>query len=181
MRLRLICLKGARAALPRLRCTGHLRSAENGMGIADFCTREVVTGGRQTSALELARIMRDRHVGDVVIVETVEGGVRPVGGVTDRDLAVQVIARGVDPGQCVAEDLMDEDVHTAVGSESTYDAIWHMRSQGIRRLPIVDAHNRLLGILTADDVTEFLAQELSALARIPLRQASREQRREAEG
>jgi signal-transduction protein with cAMP-binding, CBS, and nucleotidyltransferase domain len=151
------------------------------MGIADFCTREVVTCGRHTSALELARVMRERHVGDVVIVETVEGGVRPVGVVTDRDLVVQVLARGVEPAQCMAEDLMDEDVHTAVGSESTYDAIWHMRSQGIRRLPIVDAHNRLLGILTADDVTEFLAQELSALARIPLRQASREQRREAEG
>jgi signal-transduction protein with cAMP-binding, CBS, and nucleotidyltransferase domain len=151
------------------------------MGIADFCTREVVTCGRRTSALELARIMRDRHVGDVVIVETVEGGLRPVGVVTDRDLTVQVMARGVSPEECVAEDLMDEDVHTAVGSESTYDAIWHMRSQGIRRLPIVDAHNRLMGILTADDVTEFLAQELSALARIPLRQASREQRREAEG
>jgi signal-transduction protein with cAMP-binding, CBS, and nucleotidyltransferase domain len=151
------------------------------MAISDFCTREVVTCGRRASALELARVMRERHVGDVVIVESVEGGLRPVGVVTDRDLTVQVMARGIDPAQCVAEDLMDEDVHTAIGSESTYDAIWHMRSQGIRRLPIVDAHNRLLGILTADDVTNFLGQELSALARIPLRQASRELRREAEG
>jgi signal-transduction protein with cAMP-binding, CBS, and nucleotidyltransferase domain len=151
------------------------------MGIADFCTREVVTCGRLTTALELARVMRDRHVGDVVIVETVEGGVRPVGVVTDRDLAVHVMARGIAPEQCVAEDLMDVDVHTALGSESTYDAIWHMRSQGIRRLPIVDAHNRLLGIVTADDVTDFIAQELSALARIPVRQAAREQRRDAEG
>jgi CBS domain-containing protein len=151
------------------------------MGISDFCTREVVTCGRHTSALELARIMRDRHVGDVVVVEPVEGGLRPVGVVTDRDLTVQVMARGTAPEHCVAEDLMDEEVQTAVGSESTCDAIGHMRSQGIRRLPIVDVHHRLIGILTADDVTDFLAQELSALARIPLRQASREQRREAEG
>lgn len=150
------------------------------MGISDFCTREVVTCGRHTSALELARVMRDRHVGDVVIVEAVEGGLRPVGVVTDRDLTVQVMARGMDPEHCVAEDLMDEDLRTALGSESTFDAIWHMRSQGIRRLPIVDAHGLLLGIVSAADVADFLAQELTALARIPLRQASREQRRDAE-
>ncbi|WP_284614786.1 CBS domain-containing protein [Aquabacterium humicola] len=149
------------------------------MYLSDLCTRAVVTCGRQASALELARVMRDRHVGDVVIVEDVEGGVRPVGVVTDRDLAVRVMACGIAPEHAVAEDLMHEDVHTAIGSETAYDAIWHMRSHGIRRLPVVDAHGRLVGIVTADDVADLLAQELSALARIAGRQASREQVREA--
>lgn len=145
------------------------------MNILDICTRTVITCHRKATAQELARIMRERHVGDVLVVDDCEGGVRPVGIVTDRDLVVQVLAEGLGPEQLRAEDLMGTELVTAIGSESPYDAIWHMRSRGIRRLPVVDAHDRLLGILCADDLTDFLGQELAALARISPRQADREQ------
>lgn len=149
------------------------------MHISDFCTRTVVTCRRDTTALELARTMRDKHVGDIVVVEDHEGGVRPVGIVTDRDLAVRVMANGFDPERFVAEDLTLPELVTAFASETAFDAIWNMRTQGIRRLPVVDAHGHLIGIVTADDVSAFLGQELSALARIPLRQTQREQSRES--
>jgi CBS domain-containing protein len=55
-----------------------------------------------------------------------------------------------------------------------YDAIWHMRSKGIRRLPVVDSHNGLKGILTADDVARYLAQQLSDVASIVPQQLLRE-------
>ena len=144
------------------------------MHIGEICTRAVVTCRRGTSALELARLMRDRHVGDVVVVDDLDGVAVPVGIVTDRDLVVQVMARGGDPASLQAGELMAADLVTAVESEVVYDAIWHMRSQGVRRLPVVDARNRLLGVLTDVDVTRFLAAELTELARIAPRRGQRE-------
>jgi CBS domain-containing protein len=138
------------------------------MRVGDICTRAAVTCGRDTSARELARLMCERHVGDVVVVDADGSNVVPVGVVTDRDLVVRVLARGGDPETQSAGDLMDERLVTAVQSEHVHDAIWHMRSKGVRCLPIVDAHDRLVGVLTADDVARFLADELSVLARIAL-------------
>lgn len=150
------------------------------MHVSDFCNRAVVTCHRKTHARELSRIMRDHHVGDVVVIEDCEGGVRPVGLVTDRDLAVQVMAAGTAPEHHAAEDLMAATLHTVTGSDTAYDAIWLMRSQGVRRLPVVDVHMRLIGIVTVDDVVDFLAQELSAIARVPARQVQREQARRSD-
>lgn|GEM_PF-2724526 len=100
--------------------------------------------------------MRERHVGDVVVVDEHEGLLTPVGVVTDRDLVVKVLAMDVDPAVPRAEDLMASNVETAFESELVYDAIRHMRGKSIRRLPVVDAHNHLLGMLTAGNVTRFL-------------------------
>jgi CBS domain-containing protein len=144
------------------------------MRIGEICTRSVVTCRRDSSASELAKLMRERHVGDVVVVDVRDGLPTPVGLITDRDLVVQVVAMGIDPASMRAEDLMAKDLATAFESELVYDAIWHMRGKSIRRLPIVDVHNHLLGILTADDVTRFLAQELSDMSRIAPMQIERE-------
>jgi CBS domain-containing protein len=140
------------------------------MHIGEICTRSVVTCRRDASARELACLMRERHVGDVVVVDEHEGLLTPVGVVTDRDLVVKVLSLGGDPDVVRAGDLMAKTVATAFESELVYDAIWHMRGKGIRRLPVVDARNHLLGILTADDVTRFLAQELGDMARISTHQ-----------
>ena len=149
------------------------------MNLSDICTRAIVTCDRKMGAQAVARAMRERHVGDVIVVDPCEGGVTPVGIVTDRDLVVKLIAPGLDPAEYCAEDLMSGDVVTATGSETVFDAIWHMRRSSVRRLPVVDARNRLQGLVTLDDLTDALAQELSALARIPPRQADREQVRMA--
>jgi len=144
------------------------------MHIGEICTRSVVTCGRDTSVLELAQLMRDHHVGAVIVVDEHEGKLTPVGVVTDRDLVVEVMAKGVNPDLLRAGDLIANDLVTVFESELVYDAICHMRSKCIRRLPVVDANNHLLGILTADDVTEFLAEELTEVARIVPHQIKRE-------
>jgi signal-transduction protein with cAMP-binding, CBS, and nucleotidyltransferase domain len=151
------------------------------MHIGDICTRSVVTCGRDTSALELARLMRERHVGDVVVVDELAEGATPIGVVTDRDLVVEVMAAGVDPDLLRASDLIVGELATAVDTELVYDAIWHMRSRGVRRLPVVDADNHLCGLLTADDVARFLAQELTEVARIGPEQIRAEQSRRPTG
>lgn len=144
------------------------------MQLREICTCPSITCGRDTSALELAQLMRDRHVGDVVVVDEDEGGATPVGIVTDRDLVIEVMARGVAPELLCAGDLIGDGVVTVLESETVYDAIWQMRSKGIRRLPVVDTQGRLLGVLTADDVTRFIAEELTELARVAPRQIKHE-------
>ena len=145
------------------------------MHIGEICTRSVVTCGRETSALELAQLMRDRHVGDVIVVDEHDGQMTPVGVVTDRDLVVEILAKGANPDLLRAGDLIANEIVTAFESELVYDSIWHMRGKGIRRLPVIDSHNHLLGVLTADDVTAFLAEELTEVARIAHRQIKREE------
>jgi signal-transduction protein with cAMP-binding, CBS, and nucleotidyltransferase domain len=136
------------------------------MHVGQICTRSLVTCNRDTPAAELARRMRDQHVADVLVVEDHAGRLAPVGLVTDRDLVVAVIARGADPNQVRATDLMCSDVETVHELELVYDAIWHMRKRQILRLPVVNAHGALVGMLTADDVAEFLASELTEVSRL---------------
>jgi CBS domain-containing protein len=72
------------------------------------------------------------------------------------DMIVRIMAKGVDPNLVQAGDLIADGLVTAVAREDVYDAIWHMRSKGVRRLPVVDDHNHLLGVLTADDVMALI-------------------------
>jgi CBS domain-containing protein len=136
------------------------------MHVGQICSRSLVTCTGETPAAELARKMRDQHVADVLVVEDRGGRLTPVGLVTDRDLVVDVLARGRDPSQVRAVDIMCAELETVIDSELIYDAIWHMRKRQILRLPVVDAHGALVGVLTADDVAEFLASELTEVARL---------------
>ena len=146
------------------------------MNVGELCARQVVTCDPNASAWDVASLMRQHHVGDVVVAETADGGRRPVGIITDRDLVMQVMARRVEPERVTAADLMSP-VVTALATEGVYDAIWHMRRQGCRRLPLVDASGALVGLATVDDLTQFLAEEFVELARVSPRQRQIESER----
>jgi signal-transduction protein with cAMP-binding, CBS, and nucleotidyltransferase domain len=146
------------------------------MRIDEICTREVVTCGRRTSAADIAQLMREHHVGTLVVTEPRDERQVPVGIITDRDLVVQVLARRVEADAVAAEDMMAEP-RTVTVSETVYDAIWHMRRHGIRRLPVVDERGGLRGIVTADDLVQYVAEELTQLARVsPLQRHDEEDR-----
>lgn len=146
------------------------------MVVSEICTRDVVTCSRGTGVRELAQLMREGHVGDVVVVERRNGGAVPLGIVTDRDLVVRVLAKGLDIDAVTAGDLMGEPLTTVFGSEGMDDAIWHMRGHGIRRLPVVDSHGFLLGVVTMDDIAARLATDLADMVRIVPSQDQRERR-----
>lgn len=141
------------------------------MHVGEVCSRSVATCRRETSALDLARLMRERGVAEVVVVDSVEGGVTPVGIVTDRDLVVEVMAAGIDPNMLRVDQMIVAEPVSVLDAEWMSDAVWHMRGKGIHRLPVVDARNRLIGLLTADDITRWLAQELTEITRIRSRSA----------
>jgi CBS domain-containing protein len=151
------------------------------MRIADLCNRHVATCERSASAADVARLMREHHAGEVVVVDTIGGIQMPVGLLTDRDLVVEVMGAGIDPESVTAGDLMPETLVTVYESEDVQDAIWHMHTKAIRRLPVVDYTNRLRGTVALDDIAAFLASALSDLARIAPRQRTIEKARRSEG
>ncbi|HEY9066104.1 MAG TPA: CBS domain-containing protein [Burkholderiaceae bacterium] len=142
------------------------------MHIGNICTRSLATCRREASAQEIGSLMRDLHVSDVVVIDERGGRMVPLGFVTEHDLVVRVIAPGARPDQVRAADLMASQFETVRDSEFVYDAIALMRRKRLLRLPVIDGHGALVGVLTADDVTDFLASELTELARIAPHHAS---------
>ena len=145
------------------------------MPIGEICNREVVIVNPDDSVLETARLMRQNHVGNVVVVERRGDKRVPIGIVTDRDLIMEIIAPELDPKVITAGDIMSIDFSTIKESAGIFEAIQHMRIKGIRRLPVIDDSDALVGIVTMDDLLVLLAEELNALARL----VAREQQNEA--
>jgi CBS domain-containing protein len=143
--------------------------------IGEICNRRVVIAGRETTVAEAAKLMRQHHVGSIVIVEQVNGARRlPVGIVTDRDVVVEVVAPELDARVITVGDIMVPELVTARETEGVLETMEIMRHKGVRRLPIVGAEGELVGIVTIDDLLEILAEEMSELAKIVAREQARE-------
>ncbi len=146
------------------------------MTISEICNREVVIAERSLSVKETARLMRQYHVGDIVVVEGREGRRRPAGIVTDRDVVVEVVAAGVDPETLTAGDIMGQELSVVGENEGVFETIRYMRAKGVRRMPVVDGEGWLVGIVTLDDLIEMMAEEMGEMSRL----ISVERRRESD-
>jgi CBS domain-containing protein len=136
------------------------------MPISEVCNRDVVIVQPSDTVLEAAQLMRQHHVGDVLVVED-RGGVRvPVGIVTDRDLVVEIMAPELNQMVITAGDIMPSELVTIKEDAGLFEAIGYMRAKGVRRLPVVDDKGGLIGILALDDLIELLADEMAALAKL---------------
>ena len=148
------------------------------MNVGEICSRTVVVAERSTPVQRAAKLMRDHHIGALVVTEGSAEARRPVGIVTDRDLVVQVVAADVDYHALTVGDVMSERPATLKESAGVFETITQMRAGGVRRLVVVDAREQLLGIVAMDDLIPLLAEELSALAQaIRVEQRREEQRR----
>src|SRR6476620_849971 len=129
------------------------------MKLNDIFTRNVVTAGPEETLAAVALRMQEHNVGTVVVVENQ----RPVGIVTDRDLALGLGTRGVSP-QAGVQKVMTRHVMAIPEDTGIYTATKFMREREVRRLPIVDREDRLVGLVTLDDLLRFLGRELHNLA-----------------
>jgi CBS domain-containing protein len=128
------------------------------------CTRDVAHVFRSTALNEAARVMRERHVGCLVVVdETTEGRV-VAGMLTDRDIVTAVVARDVDAATLRVGDVMTEDVATVREDDALHDVIAVMRRHRVRRVPVTASQQRLVGLLSLDDLLRVAAEDLLALA-----------------
>lgn len=146
------------------RVAAQRRDPPLAMAIGEICSREVVFVARSESCAQAARLMRENHVGSLVVVAKAGAPAMPIGMITDRDLAVGVMALGLDPEKTLVEAVMRPRIALVRESEGLGRAIALMRAEGVRRLPVVDADGNLVGVLAADDLIELFVDELSGLA-----------------
>jgi CBS domain-containing protein len=146
------------------------------MEVGKLCTVDTICCTRDESVQGAAFLMRKHHVGDIVVVDDADGVPVPAGIVTDRDIVVSVVALGLDPNGLQVGDIMTDDLLTADEHDDVTVTIERMRLRGIRRVPVVGEGGRLAGIVSADDLLGFLAEEMEDLARISPYQQQHERR-----
>lgn len=134
------------------------------MPVDSICNHNVATIDTDADMVEAARRMREAHVGDLVVVENREGHAFPVGMITDRDIVVEVVAKGIHPSEVKVGDAMSRDL-LAVREDNGIDyALREMQRMGVRRVPVIDGHGGLTGVLAMDDVVDHLATQLNHIA-----------------
>ena len=131
------------------------------MPIEGLVKRPVQSLPPDASCAEAARLMRDAKVGSIVV--TRDG--RPLGMVTDRDLAVRVMAEGIDAERVAIGEIMSGEPIFLSGERDIAQVVAAMRDLGVRRIPIVDAEGLLSGVVALDDLVLLLADQLTGLAR----------------
>lgn len=130
--------------------------------VRDIAQRHVVTVEPAATLAQCARMLRDEHVGSVIVIE----GDRPVGIVTDRDIVLECVAPGLDANAVTAADVMPRTLATVGEADDLIDVLARMREHGVRRIAVVDGSGRLSGILALDDVFSLLAQQLASAAAV---------------
>jgi CBS domain-containing protein len=130
------------------------------MKLSDRFTKQAITAAPGDALLSIAQKMEHHNVGAVVIAE--DG--RPVGIITDRDVALAVGAHGIS-AKAEAHKIMKRRVVAIPDDTGILTATRFMREAGVRRLPVVDKADRLTGMVTLDDLLEILGEELHNLAR----------------
>ena len=130
------------------------------MTIGEICVRIVVFAYENMPLTEAARLMREHHVGSLVVVKEGDPDRTPVGIITDRDIVVEVVAAGLDARVLTVGEIMGRELVTAREQDNVLDILRVMRRRGIRRMPVVTASGSLAGIVTIDDLLEIVAEEL---------------------
>lgn len=136
------------------------------MNIASLCRHELVTVEQGTNLREAAQRMRDEHVGALVVTGAAgPRGVPVLGVVTDRDLAIEVLARGQDGSGMNVDSIVSGRLVAVPGRASLSDAIETMEAQGVRRLLVTGQTQELIGVVSIDDLIEAWAEDMARLAR----------------
>ena len=136
------------------------------LSAGDLCTRNVVISHRDLAVNDAARLMREQHVGCLVVIDETAAGRIPVGLLTDRDIVTAVVARDVDARTLRVEDVMTAGPVLARDTDSLFEAMNAMRRAGARRVPVVDDRGALQGLLALDDVIEVVGEEMGLLLEV---------------
>jgi CBS domain-containing protein len=138
------------------------------MTIEGICRREIVFASLKDSVATAARLMREHDVGSLVITDDEDAKHIPVGIITDRDIAVAVVALGLDAETLACGDAMGDEFVSVPETASIAETIHLMRHKGVRRLALLDASGALVALISADDML-LLSEEDSRAASMVLR------------
>ena len=115
--------------------------------IREVMTKDPITLSADQPVIEAARCMRDRDIGNVIVTE----GDRTAGILTDRDIAIRVVAEGRDPKTTKMSEVASMNPATISPDDSVDDAVRMMREHNIRRLPVVE-NGRPVGVVSIGDL-----------------------------
>jgi CBS domain-containing protein len=146
------------------------------MDAGEICKRDVVVAYRDMPLTEAAQLMRERHVGSLVVVVDRASERVPVGILTDRDIVVAVVAKALDPRALKVGDVMTGGVFVVREQDGPAEVLRAMRENGVRRVPVVTRGGALAGILAIDDLLELMSDELIDFVRTFARERVRESR-----
>jgi CBS domain-containing protein len=146
------------------------------MDVASLCRREVVGIDAEASLRRAAGLMREEHVGALVVMTRHEPP-QVVGVVTDRDLAIDGLGQSGDPDTTAVGSLVRARPLAVPGTASVGDAVAAMEQAGVRRLLVVDPDGGVVGLLSFDDLLAAVSEELEALARTLRKNIEREKAR----
>lgn len=124
------------------------------MNLSEMFQEQVATVEPTSSIGAAAKLMKEKNVGAVVVTR----GRKVVGIVTDRDMTIQCIAGGVNVASPVSE-IMSSPVITIWDDQGIFNATQYLRGHKVRRLPIIDRQDNLMGMMTADDLAALLSRE----------------------
>jgi CBS domain-containing protein len=128
--------------------------------VKELMTERPVTLGKDASLAEAAKLMRDRDIGDVIVVE----GDAAAGIVTDRDIVIRGIAEGVDPNTTRVGQVVSGELNAVAPDDPVERAVEVMREKAIRRVPVLEG-GRPVGVLSIGDLA-IERDERSVLADI---------------
>lgn len=140
------------------------------MSVGRICVREVDTANLDESVAVAAERMHQRAVGTLVVVNDAD---QVVGIVTDRDLVSRVLAKGRNPTETSVGEVMTVGPKTVSEQTSIESALLIMRSGRFRRIPVVERDNKLVGLITLDDILMLLAEEFTQIGRLLTRETPR--------
>lgn len=149
-------------------------SKSHPMNIGNLCSRRLVTVSVGAPVSDVARLMRDEHVGAVVVTRQDNGHPRVAGILTDRDIVRAQLARTADLTSLSAGETMSRDPLALAEDETIEGAIAHLRARGVRRAPIVSEDGTPVGVISVDDLIAHLATKLIGLAGIVAQQVRKE-------
>ncbi|MBX3444579.1 MAG: CBS domain-containing protein [Planctomyces sp.] len=133
------------------------------MSAGRICTREVDLASFEEPVQAAAQRMHARKVGTLMVLDPDR---RPIGILTDRDLAVRVVAEGLDPNTTSVGEIMSPSPRSVWEDTPIEEALATMRRGPFRRVAVVDNDDRLVGLLSLDDVLGLLGEELNEVRRL---------------
>lgn len=142
------------------------------MSVGRISTRVIATVSPDESIGAAARRMDEYDVGSLVVVSG-DSHSRAIGIVTDRDIVVRCVAKKVDAEETRVSDVMTTPVHSVSEHLSIEQAISRMVSAGTRRLVVTGDEDRVLGVLSLDDVLGLLFEETEAIGQLLEKQKPR--------
>lgn len=115
----------------------------------EIMTKTLIAGTTATTLVGAASLMQNHDFGALPILDSDN---KLIGLITDRDIVVHAIASNLDPAETPVDEIMSEDLITCRQSDEIEVALQRMREAQIRRIPVVDEHNHMVGIISQADI-----------------------------